>query len=304
MHKEEMLTEEIELNIEETEPGIEAQEEEIDIVSLYLKQAGQTPLLSAEEEKELAERARNGDEEARQKLIESNLRLVISIAKKYATNPAQLMDLIQEGNIGLLKAVEKFDPSKNIRFSTYATWWIRQTIMRAIHNEMKVVRLPVHVEEKISKLYKVRQELSYRLGRDPSMEEIADEMGITKEKAEELYSLSGIPLSLEMPIDDDETTFLGDLIPHPNPEDPEAAVEENHIKEALAKALDKLPDREREIIIMRFGLKDYDGEKISLRTAAEKFNLSRERIRQLEKRALKRLRHYSEIRELKKEFLK
>lgn len=301
MHKEEILTEEAELDIEETELGMKTQgEEEIDIVSLYLKQAGQTPLLSAEEEKTLAEKAKNGDEEARQKLIESNLRLVISIAKKYAANSAQLMDLIQEGNIGLLKAVEKFDPSKNIRFSTYATWWIRQTIMRAIHNEMKVVRLPVHVEEKISKFYKVRQELSYKLGRDPNIEEIADEMGITKEKAEELYLLSGAPLSLEMPVDDEETTFLGDFIAHPNPEDPEEVLEEEYINKMLEKALNRLPDREKEIIMMRFGLKDYEGEKIPLRAAAKRLNISRERVRQLEKKALKRLSKFSEIQELKK----
>lgn len=293
------MYEEMEL-IEEIEPDTAGYEEEIDIVDLYLKQAGQTPLLSAEEEKNLAEKAKNGDKDARNKLIEANLRLVISIAKRYAANSSQLMDLIQEGNVGLLKAVERFDPSKNIRFSTYATWWIRQTIMRAIHNEMKVVRLPVHVEEKISKFYKVRQELSYKLGRDPNIEEIAEEMGIAKEKAEELYLLSGTPLSLEMPVDDEETTFLGDFIAHPNPEDPEEALEEEYANKIFEKALNRLPDREKEIIMMRFGLKNYEGEKIPLRAAAKRLNISRERVRQLEKKALKRLSKFSEIQELKK----
>ncbi|MGH2331181.1 sigma-70 family RNA polymerase sigma factor [Thermoanaerobacter mathranii] len=276
--------------------------EEIDIVSLYLKQAGEFPLLSSDEEKALIKKAKSGDREARQRLIECNLKLVISIAKKYASSPEQLMDLIQEGNIGLLKAVERFDPSKGVRFSTYAVWWIRQTISRAVQNSSKTVRLPVHVEEKITKLYKTRERLSQELGYDPNIEEIATEMGIQPEKAEELYSLSGFQVSLDMPVDDDETTLLGDLVSHPRPEDPEEKLERENLKELLKKALDRLPEREREVLTIRFNLNDEYDYKPSLRETAEKFNLSRERIRQLEKRALNRLRRYKEIQEIKKQF--
>lgn len=278
--------------------------EEIDIVSLYLKQAGEFPLLSSDEERELIEKAKSGNREARQRLIECNLKLVISIAKKYASSPEQLMDLIQEGNIGLLKAVERFDLSKGVRFSTYAVWWIRQTVTRAVQNGSKTVRLPVHVEEKITKFYKTRERLSQELGYDPNIEEIAAEMGIQTEKAEELYSLSGFPVSLDMPVDDDETTLLGDLVPHPRPEDPEEKLEQENLKELLKKALGRLPEREREILTVRFNLNNEYDYKPSLRETAEKFNLSRERIRQLEKRALKRLRRYKEIQEIRKQFFK
>lgn len=277
--------------------------EEIDIVDLYLKQAGEFSLLSSDEERELIKKAKDGDREARQRLIESNLRLVISIAKKYASSPEQLMDLIQEGNIGLLKAVEKFDPAKGVKFSTYAVWWIRQTVTRAVQNSSKTVRLPVHVEEKITKFYKTREKLFQELGYDPSIEEIAADMGIQPEKAEELYSLSVFSVSLDMPVDDDKTTLLGDLVPHPHPENPEEKLEEENLRDLLRKALDRLPEREREVLTIRFDLNDTYGYKPSLRKTAEKFNLSRERIRQLEKRALKRLKRYKEIQEIKKEFL-
>jgi RNA polymerase primary sigma factor len=270
----------------------------VDLIGLYLKQIGDIPLLTAEEERELAKRMKQGDEEAKKKLIEANLRLVVSIARKYVTENMSFMDLIQEGNVGLLKAVERFDYRKGYKFSTYATWWIKQSIMRAIHNEERTVRLPVHVEEKISQIIKAKKELLQELGREPEIDEIAEKTEISKEKVMDLLSLTDVPMSLDMTIGEKDDMILGDAIANPNIEDPEEEVEKMHRREIIRQALEILTPKEREIIKMRFGI-DTEEEGETLQNIGKKYNLSRERIRQIEKKAISKLRHSKKAKILK-----
>ncbi|HEY4551874.1 MAG TPA: RNA polymerase sigma factor RpoD [Bacillaceae bacterium] len=285
--------EEFDLNDLSVPPGVKIN----DPVRMYLKEIGRVDLLSAEEEIELAHRIEEGDEEAKKRLAEANLRLVVSIAKRYVGRGMLFLDLIQEGNMGLIKAVEKFDYRKGFKFSTYATWWIRQAITRAIADQARTIRIPVHMVETINKLIRVQRQLLQDLGREPFPEEIAEEMDLTPEKVREILKIAQEPVSLETPIGEEDDSHLGDFI-----EDQEATSPSEHaayelLKEQLEDVLDTLTDREENVLRLRFGLDD--GRTRTLEEVGKVFGVTRERIRQIEAKALRKLRHPSRSKRLK-----
>ena len=298
--------------IEEPEPEPDVlnntPEEEIDIsvpegisiddpVRMYLKEIGKVPLLSAEEEIELAKRMEQGDVAAKKRLSEANLRLVVSIAKRYVGRGMLFLDLIQEGNMGLIKAVEKFDYRKGYKFSTYATWWIRQAITRAIADQARTIRIPVHMVETINKLIRVSRQLLQQYGREPQPEEIAAEMGISEDKVREIMKIAQEPVSLETPIGEEEDSHLGDFIPDDDAPAPAEAAARTLMKEQLLNALKTLTPREEMVLKLRFGLED--GRQRTLDEVGREFKVTRERIRQIEAKALRKLRHPSRSRKLK-----
>ncbi|MBP3941710.1 MAG: RNA polymerase sigma factor RpoD [Christensenellaceae bacterium] len=268
-----------------------------DPVRMYLKEIGKVPLLSAEEEKDLAMRMADGDDAAKQKLAEANLRLVVSIAKRYVGRGMLFLDLIQEGNLGLIKAVEKFDYKKGYKFSTYATWWIRQAITRAIADQARTIRIPVHMVETINKLIRVSRQLLQKLGRDPLPEEIAEEMGITVDKVREIQKIAQEPVSLETPIGEEDDSHLGDFIPDDDAPAPAEAASFTLLKEQIMDVLDTLTPREEKVLKLRFGLED--GRARTLEEVGKEFNVTRERIRQIEAKALRKLRHPSRSKKLR-----
>jgi RNA polymerase primary sigma factor len=268
-----------------------------DPVRMYLKEIGKVPLLTAEEEVELAKRIEAGDAEAKRSLAEANLRLVVSIAKRYVGRGMLFLDLIQEGNLGLIKAVEKFDYTKGYKFSTYATWWIRQAITRAIADQARTIRIPVHMVETINKLIRVSRQLLQELGRDPLPEEIAEEMDMPVEKVREIMKISQEPVSLETPIGEEEDSHLGDFIPDDDVPAPAEAAAFTLLKEQLIDVLDTLTPREEKVLRLRFGLDD--GRARTLEEVGKEFNVTRERIRQIEAKALRKLRHPSRSKKLK-----
>lgn len=285
--------EEFDLNDLSVPPGVKIN----DPVRMYLKEIGRVDLLSAEEEINLAQRIENGDEEAKRRLAEANLRLVVSIAKRYVGRGMLFLDLIQEGNMGLIKAVEKFDYRKGYKFSTYATWWIRQAITRAIADQARTIRIPVHMVETINKLIRVQRQLLQDLGREPSPEEIAEDMELTPDKVREILKIAQEPVSLETPIGEEDDSHLGDFI-----EDQEATSPSDHaayelLKEQLEDVLDTLTDREENVLRLRFGLDD--GRTRTLEEVGKVFGVTRERIRQIEAKALRKLRHPSRSKRLK-----
>ncbi len=268
-----------------------------DPVRMYLKEIGKVPLLSAEEEIELAKRMELGDQDAKKRLAEANLRLVVSIAKRYVGRGMLFLDLIQEGNLGLTKAVEKFDYRKEYKFSTYATWWIRQAITRAIADQARTIRIPVHMVETINKLIRVSRQLLQELGREPSPEEIAAEMSMPVERVREILKISQEPVSLETPIGEEEDSHLGDFIQDDNVPVPADAAAFTLLKEQLEEVLGTLTEREQKVLTLRFGLED--GRARTLEEVGKEFNVTRERIRQIEAKALRKLRHPSRSRKLK-----
>ncbi len=268
-----------------------------DPVRMYLKEIGKVPLLSAEEEISLAQRMENGDESAKKRLAEANLRLVVSIAKRYVGRGMLFLDLIQEGNLGLIKAVEKFDYRKGYKFSTYATWWIRQAITRAIADQARTISIPVHMVETINKLIRVSRQLLQELGREPQPEEIAEEMNMSVERVREILKISQEPVSLETPIGEEEDSHLGDFIQDDNVPVPADAAAFTLLKEQLVEVLGTLTEREQKVLRLRFGLDD--GRARTLEEVGKEFNVTRERIRQIEAKALRKLRHPSRSRKLK-----
>ncbi len=288
--------------------GEEEVEEELDLtipegiaiddpVRMYLKEIGKVPLLSSEEEIELANRIEQGDERAKKKLAEANLRLVVSIAKRYVGRGMLFLDLIQEGNLGLIKAVEKFDYRKGFKFSTYATWWIRQAITRAIADQARTIRIPVHMVETINKLIRVQRQLLQELGRDPFPEEISKVMDLPVDKVREIQKIAQEPVSLETPIGEEEDSHLGDFIPDDDALAPAEAAAFTMLKEQLINVLDTLTPREEKVLRLRFGLDD--GRARTLEEVGKEFNVTRERIRQIEAKALRKLRHPSRSKKLK-----
>ena len=265
-----------------------------DPVRMYLKEIGKVPLLSAEEEIELAKRMENGDQEAKKRLAEANLRLVVSIAKRYVGRGMLFLDLIQEGNLGLIKAVEKFDYRKGYKFSTYATWWIRQAITRAIADQARTIRIPVHMVETINKLIRVSRQLLQELGREPTPEEISEEMGMPVDRVREILKISQEPVSLETPIGEEEDSHLGDFIQDDNVPVPAEAASFTLLREQLVEVLGTLTEREQKVLRLRFGLDD--GRARTLEEVGKEFNVTRERIRQIEAKALRKLRHPSRSR--------
>ena len=268
-----------------------------DPVKVYLKEIGRVPLLSSDEEINLAIRIADGDVAAKQRLSEANLRLVVSIAKRYLGRGMQFLDLIQEGNLGLIKAVEKFDYTKGFKFSTYATWWIRQAITRAIADQARTIRIPVHMVETINKLARVQRQLTQDLNREPTDEEIAKKLGISVDKVREVYKISQDPVSLETPIGEEDDSHLGDFIRDERTVSPEEYATEELLKEELADVLLTLTDREEKVLRLRFGLDD--GQCRTLEEVGQIFGVTRERIRQIEAKALRKLRHPSRSRKLK-----
>ena len=268
-----------------------------DPVRMYLKEIGKVPLLSAEEEIDLAQRMEEGDESAKKRLAEANLRLVVSIAKRYVGRGMLFLDLIQEGNLGLIKAVEKFDYRKGYKFSTYATWWIRQAITRAIADQARTIRIPVHMVETINKLIRVSRQLLQELGREPTPEEIAEEMNMSVERVREILKISQEPVSLETPIGEEEDSHLGDFIQDDNVPVPADAAAFTMLKDQLEEVLSTLTEREQKVLRLRFGLDD--GRARTLEEVGKEFNVTRERIRQIEAKALRKLRHPSRSRKLK-----
>ncbi len=268
-----------------------------DPVRMYFKEIGKVPLLSAEEERELAIRIEQGDEEAKKKLCESNLRLVVSIARRYLNRGLSFLDLIQEGNLGLIKAVEKFDYTKGYKFSTYATWWIRQAITRSIADQARTIRIPVHMVETINKLIRISRQLLQEYGREPTSEEIAKEMGISVDKVREIKKISQDPVSLETPIGEEEDSHLGDFIPDEDIPSPVDAAAYSMLQKQLREVLDTLSEREKKVLILRFGLDD--GRPRTLEEVGKEFNVTRERIRQIEAKALRKLRHPSRSKKLR-----
>ena len=268
-----------------------------DPVRMYLKEIGRIPLLTAEQELEYSVRAANGDEEAKRVLAESNLRLVVSIAKRYVGRGLLFSDLIQEGNIGLMKAVEKFDYDKGFKFSTYATWWIRQAITRALADQARTIRVPVHMVETINKMARIQRQMTLELNREPSEEELSKKMGISVDKVREVMKISQDPVSLETPIGEEDDSHLGDFIQDESNMSPEEYATNEILKEEIKNVLDTLQDREKEVLELRFGLKD--GTSHTLEEVGKKFNVTRERIRQIEAKALRKLRHPSRARKLR-----
>ena len=268
-----------------------------DPVRMYLKEIGKVPLLTAEEEKELAMKMEAGDMEAKKRLAEANLRLVVSIAKRYVGRGMLFLDLIQEGNLGLIKAVEKFDYRKGYKFSTYATWWIRQAITRAIADQARTIRIPVHMVETINKLIRVQRQLLQELGREPYPEEIAEKMGLPVERVREIQKISQEPVSLETPIGEEEDSHLGDFIQDDNVPVPAEAAAFTLLKEQLVEVLGTLTEREQKVLCLRFGLED--GRARTLEEVGKEFDVTRERIRQIEAKAHRKLRHPSRSRKLK-----
>jgi RNA polymerase primary sigma factor len=268
-----------------------------DPVRMYLKEIGKIPLLTGNEEIELAQRMEDGDEIAKKKLAEANLRLVVSIAKRYVGRGMLFLDLIQEGNLGLMKAVEKFDYKKGYKFSTYATWWIRQAITRAIADQARTIRIPVHMVETINKLVRVQRQLVQELGRDPSPEEIGEEMGLEVERVREIMKIAQEPVSLETPIGEEEDSHLGDFIPDDDVIAPADAATFTMLREQLIEVLDTLTPREQKVLRLRFGLDD--GRARTLEEVGKEFEVTRERIRQIEAKALRKLRHPSRSKKLK-----
>lgn len=268
-----------------------------DPVRIYLKEIGKVPLLTAEEEVILAKRIEEGDEYARKRLAEANLRLVVSIAKRYVGRGLSFLDLIQEGNLGLIKAVEKFDYKKGFKFSTYATWWIRQAITRSIADQAKTIRIPVHMVETINKLIRAQRQLLQKLGREPLTKEIAKEMGIPEERVREIQKISQEPVSLETPIGEEDDSHLGDFVQDENIQEPEDAASFVLLREQLLEAMDTLTEREQRVVSLRFGLDD--GRTRTLEEVGKEFQVTRERIRQIEAKALRKLRHPSRSRKLK-----
>ena len=268
-----------------------------DPVRMFLKEIGKVPLLTAEEEVELAIRMSQGDEEAKRRMTEANLRLVVSIAKRHVGRGMLFLDLIQEGNLGLIKAVEKFDYTKGYKFSTYATWWIRQEITRAIADQARTIRIPVHMVETINKVIRVSRQLLQELGHDPSAEEIAAEMGMPVEKVREILKIAQEPVSLETPIGEEEDSHLGDFIPDEDASEPSEAASFSLLKEQLMEVLDTLTPREKKVLELRFGI--VDGRTRTLEEVGKEFNVTRERIRQIEAKALRKLRHPSRSKKLR-----
>ncbi len=268
-----------------------------DPVRMYLKEIGKVPLLNAEREIELAKRMEEGDEEAKKELAEANLRLVVSIAKRYVGRGMLFLDLIQEGNLGLIKAVEKFDYHKGYKFSTYATWWIRQAITRAIADQARTIRIPVHMVETINKLIRVSRQLLQELGREPLPEEIAKELDMPVERVREILKISQEPVSLETPIGEEEDSHLGDFIQDDNVPVPAEAAAQTLLKEQLDEVLDTLTEREQKVLRLRFGMND--GRARTLEEVGKEFDVTRERIRQIEAKALRKLRHPSRSRKLR-----
>ena len=268
-----------------------------DPVHLYLKEIGNYPLLTMEEEVALAKRIEEGDETAKQLLAESNLRLVVSIAKRYVGRGLSFLDLIQEGNLGLIKAVDKFDYSKGFKFSTYATWWIRQAITRSIADQSRTIRIPVHMSEIINKTYRVSRTLLQELGREPTEQELADALDMTVEKVREVLKISSDPISLDIPIGEEEDSHLGDFIRDDNILGPEESADYSILRDQISMLLDTLTDREQRVLVLRFGLTD--GRTRTLEEVGKEFNVTRERIRQIEAKALRKLRHPSRSKHLK-----
>ena len=291
------LSEEEEIDMENIDLSVPEGVSIEDPVRMYLKEIGKVPLLSAEEEISLAKRMENGDEEAKKRLAEANLRLVVSIAKRYVGRGMLFLDLIQEGNLGLIKAVEKFDYRKGYKFSTYATWWIRQAITRAIADQARTIRIPVHMVETINKLIRVSRQLLQELGREPTPEEIAEEMHMSVERVREILKISQEPVSLETPIGEEEDSHLGDFIQDDNVPVPADAAAFTMLKEQLEEVLGTLTEREQKVLRLRFGLDD--GRARTLEEVGKEFNVTRERIRQIEAKALRKLRHPSRSRKLK-----
>jgi len=292
---------ELELPVEETEVDLEASLPKgiavDDPVRMYLKEIGKVPLLSADEEIELAKKMEAGDEDAKRALCEANLRLVVSIAKRYVGRGMLFLDLIQEGNLGLIKAVDKFDWRKGYKFSTYATWWIRQAITRSIADQARTIRIPVHMVETINKLIRISRQLLQEKGREPTPEEIAAEMDITEEKVLEILKIAQEPVSLETPIGEEEDSHLGDFIPDDDVPAPSEAAAFSMLKEQLVEVLDTLTEREQKVLRLRFGLDD--GRARTLEEVGKRFDVTRERIRQIEAKALRKLRHPSRSKKLK-----
>ena len=268
-----------------------------DPVRMYLKEIGKVPLLTPEEEQDLAKRMAEGDEEAKRRMAEANLRLVVSIAKRYVGRGMLFLDLIQEGNLGLIKAVEKFDYTKGYKFSTYATWWIRQAITRAIADQARTIRIPVHMVETINKVIRVSRQLLQELGHDPSAEEIAAEMNMPVDKVRDILKIAQEPVSLETPIGEEEDSHLGDFIPDEDASEPSEAASFSLLKEQLMEVLDTLTPREKKVLELRFGI--VDGRTRTLEEVGKKFDVTRERIRQIESKALRKLRHPSRSKKLR-----
>ena len=293
--EEEVLTES---NIEKFEKSLASEGVSIDDpVKVYLKEIGSFPLLSLDEEIELAERIQKGDSRAKKRLAEANLRLVVSIAKRYVGRGMLFLDLIQEGNLGLIKAVEKFDHTKGFKFSTYATWWIRQAITRAIADQARTIRIPVHMVETINKVKKVQSQLLHKNGQEPSVEDLAAELDMPQDKVREILKVAQEPISLESPIGEEEDSHLGDFIPDYDAPVPEEAATHTLLREQLNEVLATLTPREAKVLSLRFGIED--GHPRTLEEVGKEFNVTRERIRQIEAKALRKLRHPSRNKKLK-----
>lgn len=300
----EKIDEDIRKNTEENETDVTKEDLSVpkgvsvdDPVRMYLKEIGKIPLLTGDEEVDIAKRMENGDQLAKKELAEANLRLVVSIAKRYVGRGMSFLDLIQEGNLGLMKAVEKFDYTKGFKFSTYATWWIRQAITRAIADQARTIRIPVHMVETINKLVRIQRQLVQDLGRDPLPEEIAKEMNLDVEKVREIQKIAQEPVSLETPIGEEEDSHLGDFIPDDDILSPSDAATFTLLKEQLSSVLETLTDREKKVLTLRFGLDD--GRARTLEEVGKEFDVTRERIRQIEAKALRKLRHPSRSKQLK-----
>lgn len=292
-----VISEEDEVDVEKIDLSVPEGISIEDPVRMYLKEIGKVPLLTAEEEIVLAKRMEEGDEEAKKRLAEANLRLVVSIAKRYVGRGMLFLDLIQEGNLGLIKAVEKFDYNKGFKFSTYATWWIRQAITRAIADQARTIRIPVHMVETINKLIRVSRQLLQELGREPIPEEIAKELDMPVERVREILKISQEPVSLETPIGEEEDSHLGDFIQDDNVPVPAEAAAATLLKEQLDEVLDTLTEREQKVLRLRFGMND--GRARTLEEVGKEFDVTRERIRQIEAKALRKLRHPSRSRKLR-----